>query len=86
MYVNIVDVNNTESLKLFYKGVEIPNKYTYTFYASVTGTPAATVPTSTNTIGAYQSFGVSLFPGAYLINGGGGTMPIFFQYLIYPYF
>ena len=79
-------VDDAASLKLFYKGVEISNKYIYTIYPAVTGTPAATVPTSTNTIGAYQTFGVSLFPGAYLINAGGGSIPIFFSISDLPTF
>jgi hypothetical protein len=86
LYKDAPTADRAESIKMFYKGVEIPNKYTYTPYASVSGTPPATGATSTNTIGAYQSFGVSLFPGAYLINLGGGTMPIFFSISDLPTF
>jgi hypothetical protein len=72
-------VDDAASLKMYYKNVEIPEKYTYGGYASATGTPDATNPTTTNTIGAYQSFGLSLFPGAYLINLSSGSIPIFFS-------
>ena len=81
MYKQITTTNTCESIKMYYKGVEIPNQYIYPSpYAAVTGTPAATVPTSTITIGSHKTFGLSVFPGAYIINANAaGCMAIFFS-------
>jgi hypothetical protein len=79
LYQNAPTGDSADSIKMFYKGVEIQNKYTYASYSQVSGTPV-TNPTSTLTIGSHKTFGLSLFPGAYIINGaGGGCMPIFFS-------
>jgi len=86
LYKTTTAVDNTESIKMFYKGVEISNRYIYTPCPAVTGTPPATVATSSNKSGSYNSLKLSLFPGAYLINSGGGSIPIFFSISDLPTF
>jgi len=78
MYKSTTTANTCDSIKMYYKNNEIQNKYTYNSYSQVSGTPV-TNPTSTLTIGSHKTIGLSLFPGAYIINGGGGCMPIFFS-------
>lgn len=79
-YKLLSSLNTCESIKMYYNNVEITEKYTYTSYASISGTPTTPTPTTALTIGSYKSLGLSLFPGAYAINSTGlGCMPIFFS-------
>jgi len=72
--------DDCNSIKMFYEGVEIANKYTYTIYGQSSGTPPATTPITTLTSGSHKLLNLSLFPGAYLINSPGvGCMAIFFS-------
>jgi len=67
------------SIKMFYKNVEIANKYTYTVYGNNAGS-LTTTPTTTLTSGSHKLLDLPLFPGAYMINAVGvGCMPIFFS-------
>ena len=72
-------VNDCNSIKMFYEGVEIANKYTYTIYGNDSGS-TTTNPTTTLTSGSHKLLNLSLFPGAYIINSGSsGCMSIFFS-------
>ena len=72
-------VDDCASIKMFYKDVEIADKYTYTVYGNNAGS-LTTTPTTTLTSGSHKLLDLSLFPGAYMINAVGiGCMPIFFS-------
>jgi hypothetical protein len=80
LYKLVSTINTCSSIKLYYNTVFMDNKYTYTPYTSNPGTPTTPTPTTAITIGSYKSLGLSLFPGAYVINSTGiGCMPIFFS-------
>jgi len=71
--------DDCNSIKMFYEGVEIANKYTYSIYVNNSGS-TTTIPRTTLTSGSHKLLGLSLFPGAYLINSpGAGCMSIFFS-------
>jgi len=79
MYKTTNYVNQGFSIKMYYKNVEILEKYTYAKYNSNTGTPT-TNSTLTLTNGSYKSLNLSLFPGAYIFNTTAiGGIPIFFS-------
>lgn len=85
MYVTPTSLNNCESLRMYYKNVEISNKYTYTLYTDNSGS-TTTTPSTTNKNGPYKLNNMPIFPGAYLIDGavstatgGFGSLPIFFS-------
>ena len=79
MYVTIAPPDDCASIKMFYKDVEIADKYTYTVYGNNAGS-LTTTPTTTLTSGSHKLLDLSLFPGAYMINAVGiGCMPIFFS-------
>lgn len=77
-YQENTDFDKTTSIKLYYKNVEIPSVYTYAIYANNSGS-ITTTPSTPNTIGSYITTGLSIFPGAYVIDAGGGCMPIFYS-------
>ena len=79
MYVITSSRNQCRSIKMFYKNVEIANKYTYTIYGNNAGS-TTTNPTTTLTSGSHKLLNLSLFPGAYIINSvGAGCLSIFFS-------
>jgi hypothetical protein len=78
-YVTASPADQCSSIKMFYKNVEIADKYTYTIYGNDSGS-LTTIPRTTLTSGSYKLLNLSLFPGAYMINSGGsGCLPIFFS-------
>ena len=79
LYVSATTTNTADSIKMYYKNVELTSKYTYTTtYSYTNGKPSA--PTTGLPNGSYQSTTFSVFPGAYLIDSGAhGTLPIFFS-------
>ncbi len=80
MYNYPSTVNNCDSIRLYYKNVEIPSVYTYTPYPDKSTAPSTTSNSSTLEIGSYRENIVSKFPGAYMINSvGDGCMPIFYS-------
>lgn len=80
MYNYPSTVNNCDSIRLYYKNVEIPSVYTYAPYPDKTTAPSTTSSSSTLEIGSYRENIVSKFPGAYMINSvGNGCMPIFYS-------
>jgi hypothetical protein len=71
--------DDCNSIKMFYKNVEIADKYTYTAYGNNSGS-TTTTPRTTLTSGSHKLLNLSLFPGAYLINSAGvGCLSIFFS-------
>ena len=79
MYVTATSVNNGESLKMYYKNVQIQNKYSDTIPATNSGS-TTTTPTSNNTNGPYKLLNMPMFPGAYLIDAvAQGSLPIFYS-------
>lgn len=78
-YVNASSADQCRSIKMFYKNVEIVDKYTYTAYGNNSGS-TTTTPRTTLTSGSHKLLNLSLFPGAYMINSTGvGCLSIFFS-------
>lgn len=77
MYKAPTNTLNTQSIKMYYENILMPDFYNFTTNGNNSGS-LTTNSTSDNKNGPYKSLQPSLFPGAYL-NRSNQTIPIFFS-------